>query len=190
MALGACGSVGLAARRPARPPADLSEGLHRYFFRPTIRNRRHFLSPCCENALEFRQIDDIRWFDFEFATVSRRLKSPTHLTLRITPGQRGAEKSFAAAGFHSGTTAPLQPPTIVDLPEFAGKNPTTTHSQPGKEGKVERPHASKPREIDKFPRLLEQQRIREGCAACISPGREYERCREGLLKRLRGIISF
>ena len=89
--------------------------------------KEHSLSACRKTGLEFRQIDDIRWLDFEFATVSRRLKSPTHLTLRITPGQRGAEKSFAAADFHSGTTAPLQPPTIVHLPAFAIKNPTTTH---------------------------------------------------------------
>ena len=94
--------------------------------------KKHSPSACRKTGLEFRQIDDKWWFDFEFATVSRRLKSPTHLSLRITPGQSVAEKTFTAAGFHSGTKAPFQPPFIVDLPEFASENPTTTHSRPEK----------------------------------------------------------
>ena len=71
--------------------------------------KKHSPSACRKTGLEFRQIDDKWWFDFEFATVSRRLKSPKHLSLRITPGQSGAEKTFTAAGFHSETTAPLRP---------------------------------------------------------------------------------
>ena len=89
-ALDACGSVGLTARRPSRPPGDFSEGLHRYFFRSTTRDCRHFLSSCCENALEFRQIDDIRWLDAARRAFLEGMKQRMKIAFHITPAQRDA----------------------------------------------------------------------------------------------------
>ena len=98
------------------------------------------------------------------------------------------KKLSRQAVFHLRATVPLQPLSIVDLPEFTSENPTTTHSQPGK--KAGQPHASKQSEIDKFTRLLEQRRIQEGCAAFVCPGRKYRRCREGAFDHPCGIVSF
>ena len=90
-ALDACGSVGLTARRPSRPPGDFSEGLHRFFFfRSTTRDCRHFLSSCCENALEFRQIDDIRWLDAARRAFLEGMKQRMKIAFHITPAQRDA----------------------------------------------------------------------------------------------------
>ena len=73
---------------------------------------------CWENRLEFRQIDDNRWF-----IISRSRESRTSICLT----------RYFTDGFFSSTTQPPippefdppKPPNIVDLPEFAPAFPTS-----------------------------------------------------------------
>ena len=61
-----------------------------FFFRATTRDCRHFLSSCCENALEFRQIDDIRWLDAARRAFLEGMKQRMKIAFHITPAQRDA----------------------------------------------------------------------------------------------------
>ena len=129
-ALDACGSVGLTARRPSRPPGDFSEGLHRYFFRSTTRDCRHFLSSCCENALEFRQIDDIRWLDAARRAFLEGMKQRMKIAFHIIPVQSGASIQEQESSNCQASSSGLGPPNIVDLPEFDLVFPTSTLFSP------------------------------------------------------------
>ena len=46
--------------------------------------------PCCENALEFRQIDDIRWLDAARRAFLEGMKQRMKIAFHVTPAQRDA----------------------------------------------------------------------------------------------------